>query len=198
MKKFAIYTAILALLVSVAVSAQTVDTTAGVTTTNTSVTTDTNASIKFPGNREGAIQQQKERIMEARTKMEEKLKERAEKVKTNSSESKTFDVACAQTAVDARDTTIISAFDTFSVSMKTALETRKVAVKAAWSQPTADERNAARKAANQTYNTSAKTVHRELHVARKTAWDTHKSDMKKCGASAGTDAMMQVSGGLSL
>ncbi len=140
----------------------------------------------------------RERALEMRSKMEDKLKERAEKVKGDKAESKNIDIMCAQTAVEARDTAIIAAFDTYSTSMKTALEARKVAVKDAWGKTTPSERSLARKTANQTYNTASKAAHKALNTARKNAWDTHKSDMKKCGASAGIDSMGQVIGGLSL
>lgn len=140
----------------------------------------------------------KERALEMRSRMEDKLKERGEKIKDDSRESKTVDTACAQTAVEARDTAIISAFDTYSIAMKTALEARKVAVKDAWSKTTPSERSTARRTANQTYNTASKTAHKALNTSRKSIWNTHKADMKKCGAGAGIDQMGEISGGLSL
>lgn len=140
----------------------------------------------------------KERALEMRTRMEDRLKERGEKIKDDSRESKTIDIVCAQTAVEARDTAIISAFDTYSIAMKTALEARKVAVKDAWSKTTPSERSTARRTANQTYNTASKTAHKALNTSRKSIWNTHKADMKKCGAGAGIDQMGEISGGLSL
>ncbi|OGI72042.1 hypothetical protein A3J61_01540 [Candidatus Nomurabacteria bacterium RIFCSPHIGHO2_02_FULL_38_15] len=140
----------------------------------------------------------KDKVLELRQKMDEKLKDRTEKIRGNSAESKVVDIACAQTSVEARDTAIISAFDAYSVAIKTALEARKVAVKDAWAKTTSSERANARRIANQAYNTASKEAHRALNSARKTAWDTHKSDMKKCGAAAGIDTMGTVTGGLSL
>src|SRR3989344_7508615 len=140
----------------------------------------------------------KDKVLELRQKMDEKLKERTEKIRGNSAESKVVDIACAQTAVEARDTAIISAFGTFSTSIQTALETRKNAVKDAWAKTTSSERASARRVANQAYNTSAKEAHRTLNTARKTAWDTHKRDMKKRGGAGGVDTLGTVTGGLSL
>lgn len=141
----------------------------------------------------------RERALEMRTKMEDKLKERSEKVKNGEREGKNVDTVCAQTAVEARDTAIIAAFDTYSTSMKTALEARKVAVKDAWSKTTPSERVAARKTANQTYNTASKNASKALNTSRKSIWAKHKTDMKACGASAGIDQIGQsMEGGLSL
>jgi hypothetical protein len=141
----------------------------------------------------------RERALEMRTKMEDKLKERSEKIKSGEAEGKNIDIMCAQTAVDARDTAVIAAFDTYSTSMKTALEARKTAVKDAWSKTTSSERNTARKTANQTYNTASRNAHKALNTSRKSIWAKHKTDMKACGAGAGIDQMgQQMEGGLSL
>lgn len=140
----------------------------------------------------------RERALEMRTKIEDKIKERSERIKDDESEAKNVDTMCAQASVEARDTAIIAAFDAYSTSIKTALEARKVALKDAWSKPTASERSIARKTANKTYNTASKNAHKTLNTARKTAWDTHKTEMKKCGASAGIDGIGKIEGGLSL
>lgn len=160
----------------------------------TSSNTDQNKEFRHEG--EKGL---RERALEMRTKMEDKLKERSEKIKNGEREGKNIDIMCAQTAVEARDTAIIAAFDTYSTSMKTALEARKTSVKDAWSKTTPSERGAARKTANQTYNTSAKNASKALNTSRKSIWAKHKTDMKACGASAGIDQMgQQVEGGISL
>lgn len=188
MKKYLSYLAIVSILfMGVAVYAQeNVET--------TSEKGDQNKEIRHEG--EKGL---RERALEMRTKMEDKLKERSEKIKNGEGEGKNIDIICAQTAVEARDTAIIAAFDTYSASMKTALEARKTAVKDAWSKTTPSERSLARKTANQTYNTASKNASKALNTSRKSIWSKHKTDMKACGASAGIDQIgQQMEGGLSL
>lgn len=140
----------------------------------------------------------KNRSLEMRQKMDEKLKERSEKIKVNKQEAKNIDTMCAQAAVEARDTAIIAEFDTYSNAIKAALESRKISASEAWTKTTPSERNAARRVVNQTYNTASKNAHKNLINNRKTVWDKYRSDMKACGASAGIDPMGRISGGLSL
>lgn len=108
----------------------------------------------------------------------------------------TFDPICPQNAIEKRDTAVIAALDTYHASMKTALTTRKDAVKAAWSKTTVKERNESRRAANEAFKTASRGAHNTLKTARTTSWNTYKTEMKACGLGAGIDQPGQVMGGL--
>lgn len=95
----------------------------------------------------------------------------------------TFDVACVQNAIEKRDTAISIGVDVFATSVKSALTTRKDALKAAWAITKSQDRRIARKAAWAAYNKSAKDAHTALKTARNSAWSTYKTDIKACKAS---------------
>lgn len=89
-------------------------------------------------------------------------------------------LACIQTAVDTRDTAIMTTFDTYYASVKTALDTRKTALKAAWALSTSKDRKNAISKAWQDYKSAAKTAKDVLKKDRKTAWEKFKTDFKAC------------------
>ncbi len=93
---------------------------------------------------------------------------------------KTIDVACAQNAVEVRDTAIISALSVFSSSMTTALTVRKDALKASYALVTKQERSTAHKAAWSVYRASASKTHETLRLARKAAWSSFDTTKKTC------------------
>lgn len=96
-----------------------------------------------------------------------------------------FDVACVQGAIEKRDTAIIGGVDAFGAAIKSALTTRKDALKAAWAVEKAKDRRTARKAAWAAYDKAAKDAHSALKTVRNGAWSTYKTDLKACKA---TDA----------
>lgn len=89
-------------------------------------------------------------------------------------------VACVQAAVEARDTAVIAAMDTFSSSVKTALTARKDALKAGWALPTLKDVRAALKIAWAAYVKSFREARQTLKDDKKTAWDAFKSALKSC------------------
>jgi len=89
-------------------------------------------------------------------------------------------VTCMQTAVETRDTAIISALDTYAATAKSALTARKDALKAAWAIADRKERRTAIKAAWDTYRKAIKEARSTFKASRKTAWDTFKAASKVC------------------
>ncbi len=88
-------------------------------------------------------------------------------------------IQCISTAVDKRDTAIAGTFDT----LKTAVNTRKDALKAAWALTDTAARKTALKAAWKAYKDTIKTT----RTARKDAWKTFRTDVKACGTSASSE-----------
>ena len=106
----------------------------------------------------------------------------------------TFDVTCVQNAIEKRDTAISASVDVFATSVKSALTTRKDALKGAWAITKAQDRRTARKAAWAAYNKSAKDAHTALKTTRNSAWSTYKTDLKACKAGdAGEGPMDNIS-----
>lgn len=107
------------------------------------------------------------------------------------------DVTCIQNAIDKRDNAIIAAFDTYHAAVKSALEKRRDALKAAWAKTERAERRDAIKAAWQEYRKALRAAKKALKEARQAAWRQYAVDRKACkgGAlderiSAGIDAVL--------
>lgn len=91
-------------------------------------------------------------------------------------------LACVQTAVEKRDNAVISAFDAFSASAKTALEARRDALKAAWGITDKKQRRAAIKKAWNDFGFATKTARKTFNKARLVAWAQYAKDGKACKA----------------
>lgn len=89
-------------------------------------------------------------------------------------------VACMQTAVETRDTAIVAAFDTYATAVKSALNTRKDALKIAWAITDRKERRTAIMTAWKNYKIAIKDAKSALKTSKKTAWDTFKTASKAC------------------
>lgn len=94
------------------------------------------------------------------------------------------DLACMQTAVEKRDNAIIAAWDTLSTSIKTALQTRRDALKAAWGISDKKERAKAIKQAWTDFRKTKKESARTFNRARKAAWKQFRADANACRATA--------------
>ncbi len=99
---------------------------------------------------------------------------------STASTTKTTDIACMQTAVDARETSVATAWTTFNTSMTSALSARKTALHDAWGMSDRKAREAAIKEARKNYRAATKSAHMKLFKARKTAWATFKTAAKEC------------------
>jgi len=96
----------------------------------------------------------------------------------------TVDLTCMQNAVEKRDSAIITAWDKYSASVKSALETRKSALKSAWTITEKTERISAIKTAWNNYKSAIKTTRQTWMKERKATWQAWKTDAKTCKGNA--------------
>ena len=89
-------------------------------------------------------------------------------------------ISCIQNAIDKRDNALISAVDVYASAAKTALQTRRDTLKAAWTITVRKDRRAALKAAWNTFSKSAKDIRKQLNESRKTVWNQFNTDKKNC------------------
>lgn len=94
---------------------------------------------------------------------------------------KKLDGPCMSTAVDVRDTAMINAYDSYSVSVKAALTARRAALKAAWLIADTEAREDAVLKAWVDFRASLRAARRTLHDARSKAWEIFKEIRKTCG-----------------
>ena len=91
-----------------------------------------------------------------------------------------INLACIQTAVDAREQSIGAAFSAFSTTESAALTARASALHTAWAITDATARRAARSAAWSTYTTANRSAFSTLRAARKAAWSAFATASKAC------------------
>jgi hypothetical protein len=92
--------------------------------------------------------------------------------------SKSIDIVCIQNATDKRDSTVITAIDTYYLGIKTALTTRKESLKSAWASIT--ERKQLLKQAWEQFRLTHKELTKQLRINKKSAWDQFYTDRKNC------------------
>lgn len=90
-------------------------------------------------------------------------------------------LACVKAAVDVRETSLIAILDSFYSAMKTAFETRKTELLAAWSITDGKERRKARNAAWKKFTKTSRDAIRKHRNDRKEAWKKFEQDARKCG-----------------
>ncbi|MBI3442739.1 MAG: hypothetical protein HY007_03145 [Candidatus Sungbacteria bacterium] len=98
---------------------------------------------------------------------------------TGSMTKKTLDIACMSAGVDKRDTAIAGVFD----SLKSAVMTRRDALKSAWGQTDKKMRRDAIRAAWKAYAASVSSA----RTTRKSAWTAFYADRKACGPGAAAE-----------
>lgn len=98
------------------------------------------------------------------------------------------DGACMSAAVEKRDNSIIASVDTYATSVKTALQTRRDALKAAWLLTEKDARESAIKAAHKAFQGTWKKAADGVRKARKEAWSVFKNDAKACKLPVGAES----------
>jgi len=107
---------------------------------------------------------------------------------------KTIDLACMQTAVEKRDNAIIAALDKHTANVKTALTTRRDALKAALGITDLVQRRLAIKAAWDAFNGTWKKEARLLNDARRAAWRQFRLDAKTCRANGSSGISQDAAG----
>lgn len=113
------------------------------------------------------------------------------------SSTKILDVTCAKAAVDVRKTSLVSAYDKFTSTFKSALSSREDAIKASFDKGTLIERRDARKTARATYRTSVKNAYDSLKSSEKSALKTYDSALKICGGKGEEASGEKTDGSLS-
>lgn len=88
---------------------------------------------------------------------------------------------CMQNAVEKRETSLITAHDTYAASVKTALTNRMNALKTSWAQTDKQARISKREAAHKAFRTEMQTANSALRNSKNTSWKTFQSDAKVCG-----------------
>ncbi len=100
-------------------------------------------------------------------------------VRMQNASSTNVDATCMQTAVDTRESSLETAWNTFTTSVTSALSARKTALHDAWGLSVVSERNAAIKTAWKEWKSASKTNHKKLITDRKSAWETFRKTTKE-------------------
>ena len=95
---------------------------------------------------------------------------------------KSLDPVCMQNATVKRDDAIIAGLDTFSSSVKVALQTRRDSLKAAWAITDNTQRKTAIKTAWTAFQGTWKKTKQAMRNAKKTAWQQFRTERKACGS----------------
>lgn len=94
--------------------------------------------------------------------------------------SKNLSASCMQTAVEKRDIALIAAWDKYSAAIKSALETRKTALKSAWAVVDRTDRKKAIQDAWKNFKDERKEAREAFKNERKSAWQQFKKERKSC------------------
>lgn len=119
----------------------------------------------------------------------ENLKAKVENKLLKANDNQAIDVKCVQAAISTRETALLSAFDSFSVSTKSALTARKDGLLNAWAKTDSKERRQARKDVSESYRSAMKKTHEALKSSKKTIWSSFNTEVKKC---AGVNGYSEV------
>lgn len=112
------------------------------------------------------------------------------------SANKTVDLTKMQFAVDTRDTAVLLAWDKYAEDVKSALKTRRTALKAAWALTDKTTRRTAIKGAWTDYRNAVKTTRESFKKAKKDAWTQWKLDSKAAKGNAEDDTSISVDNSL--
>jgi hypothetical protein len=98
-----------------------------------------------------------------------------------------FNNSCIEAAVDARDAAVIAAVDSYSSTVKDALNARKTVLDNAWSTTDRSARRSAINAAWDSYRTAVKNAAIDYNRAREAAWKQYGADAKTCKTEVSDD-----------
>ena len=110
----------------------------------------------------------------------EKMGSSTEKMRKDKSATSTrnVDLTCMQTAVDARESALITAFTTYQTSTNEGLQVRKTALNVAWGLTDKTARVKAITDARKTWQENQVKAMKILKIQRKSAWETFKTTAK--------------------
>ncbi len=95
-----------------------------------------------------------------------------------SQKNKNVDISCMQTAIDAREESIVDAWESFATNITEALAKRKTALNTAWGLTDVGARNTSLKSTWKTWLADDKEAHKTLRDSRKAGWDTFRTTAK--------------------
>lgn len=96
----------------------------------------------------------------------------------SSTRPRAVDATCMSSAVETRETSLMTAWGDLNTALTAALSERKEAFVEAWAMTDTAARNKALKEAWATWRTDKKEAHTEFKSDRKAAWDTFKATVK--------------------
>lgn len=96
-------------------------------------------------------------------------------------------LSCMQQAVSTRETTMLSAFSTYSQTVMTAFQQRMTGLQSAWTIADDTSRKNALKNTWTTYKSSLTNAQKQLQNTRKSVWKTFRDARKNCNAPSSTD-----------
>lgn len=105
-------------------------------------------------------------------------------VSSSSSKRKILDIVCARTVVEKRENAIQVVWDKFFSAKRTALETRKSELLAAWGIQDKTLRRVAINAAWAKFKVANKNARRTLEREINATWKQFKTERRTCGAVA--------------
>ncbi len=117
------------------------------------------------------------KIKENRIK-ERRSGDRTASTTSGSGKGKNVDASCMQTAINAREESIVDAWETFATDMTEALTARASALDTAWASSETSTRNTLLKSLWKEWSTSSKEAHKSMKDARKESWDTFRATAK--------------------
>ncbi len=110
----------------------------------------------------------------------DKMATSTEKMRKDKSATSTrkVDLTCMQTAVDAREDSLGTAYSSFNGLVETALGVRKTGLHDAWGLTDAKARMTAVKTARETFRKSHESALKDLKKSRQSAWEKFKTTAK--------------------
>lgn len=106
---------------------------------------------------------------------------------TNTSAKPSVDIVCVQTAIDNRDIAILGAADAYTTAWKSALETRRTALKDAWNNTDKNLRRSAIQTVWNQFKQSMTNTKTDFKNTRTATWQKFYSDRKTCNPNAAFD-----------
>lgn len=96
----------------------------------------------------------------------------------SSTKTRALNTTCMSSAVEKRETALVTAWGDFNTSITKALTDRKAGLIAAWTQTEVTKRSSALKTTWANWKTAKKSAHTEFKADRKVAWETFKTTAK--------------------
>lgn len=99
--------------------------------------------------------------------------------------AKPLDPICMGTAVDKRESTLITGLDAYNAAVKSALAARRDALKAAWAMTDVGARKDALKKIWHDFNGTQKNQSKLFKTVKKDSWKMFHDERKLCGGKGG-------------